>query len=134
MAAQIDWVIPAITASASFWVRSLAVCHVSDVEKDRRACDRCRRRAQKVCLRVVHDRREQRIIAGCRQYWTYQAIDDPAEVMTLQEIDTREHAQAWLSHPEARREFLESAGVGIYPDTFVGRLVEAVDIEPAPGV
>jgi hypothetical protein len=85
-------------------------------------------------LRVVHDRRERRIIAGCRQYWTYQAIDDPAEVMTLQEIDTLEHAQAWLSHPEARREFFESAGVGIYPDTFVGRLVETVDIEPAPGV
>jgi hypothetical protein len=54
--------------------------------------------------------------------------------MTLQKVDTPEHAQAWLSNPEARRELYESKGFAMYPDTIVGRLVETVDIEPAPGV
>jgi hypothetical protein len=54
--------------------------------------------------------------------------------MTLQKVDTPGHSQAWLSNPETRRELYESEGVAMYPDTIVGRLVETVDIEPAPGV
>jgi hypothetical protein len=54
--------------------------------------------------------------------------------MTRQKVDSPEDAQAWLSNPEARRELCESKGVAMYPDTIVRRLVETVDIEPAPGV
>jgi hypothetical protein len=80
-------------------------------------------------LAAVHASWPHRVARGCRQYWTYQAVDDPAEVMTLEEIDSLDHAEQWLRNPEAKRVFYDRAGVGIYPDTFVGRLVETVDVE-----
>jgi len=80
-------------------------------------------------LSVVHARRDRLVAAGCRQYWIYQAMDDPGEVMTLQEVDSLQHATEGLRI--AVKEFYDRAGVGIYPNAFVGKLVDVVDIEPA---
>jgi hypothetical protein len=66
--------------------------------------------------------------AGVRQWWTYRALDDPVEVMILQEIASEAQAERWLSHPENVSRWMSRAGVGVYPPLFVGRVVDVVDL------
>jgi hypothetical protein len=60
--------------------------------------------------------------AGVRQVWVYRAHDSGREVMILQEIDTEEHAERWIDHPDDAASWMAEAGVGVYPPLFVGRV------------
>jgi hypothetical protein len=66
--------------------------------------------------------------AGMRQFWIYRAVDDGAEVMSLQEIDTIEHARAWLRRPESDAQVDPDAGAGVYPPSFVGTVAGVIDL------
>ncbi len=80
-------------------------------------------------LERVHATADRAIAAGVRQFWIYRALDEPDEVMSLQQVDTRTHADAWLRRPEAVAEFYRSAGTGVYPPLFVGALVDVIELE-----
>jgi hypothetical protein len=69
------------------------------------------------------------IAAGVRRVWIYRAFDDRQEVMILQELDTEEHAIAWVEHPDAAAEWMSGAGVGVYPPLFVGKLARVMELE-----
>jgi hypothetical protein len=68
--------------------------------------------------------------SGVLRYWTYRALDDPNEVMILQEVASERQAGRWLRHPEAAADWMSSAGVGVYPPLFVGRLVQSIEVPP----
>jgi hypothetical protein len=68
--------------------------------------------------------------SGVLRYWTYRAFDDPNEVMILQEVASEREASRWLRHPEAAAEWMSSAGVGVYPPLFIGRLVQSIGVPP----
>lgn len=70
--------------------------------------------------------------AGVRRFWTYQALDDRAEMMILQEIASERQARRWIRYPEAEAEFMSEAGVGAHPPVFVGRLVQALEVPAVP--
>ena len=76
----------------------------------------------------VHASRQQFIDVGMRQFWIYRALDDDAEIMSLQEIDSHRHAEAWLDYPAAVDDFYREAGVGVYPPIFVGTIAEVIEI------
>lgn len=69
------------------------------------------------------------IAAGVRRVWVYRAIDDGDEVMILQELDTEENALRWVEHPDAAAEWMSSAGVGVYPPLFVGKLQRILELQ-----
>ncbi|HEY9316011.1 fatty-acid--CoA ligase [Williamsia sp.] len=69
------------------------------------------------------------IAAGVRRVWIYRAFDDRQEVMILQELDTEEHAIAWVEHPDASAEWMSGAGVGVYPPLFVGKLARVMELQ-----
>ena len=77
----------------------------------------------------VHASRQQFVDVGMRQFWIYRALDDAAEIMSLQEIDSHRHAQAWLDYQAAVGDFYREAGVGVYPPIFVGTLGEVIQID-----
>jgi len=64
--------------------------------------------------------------SGVRRFWIYRALDNQAEVMVLQEIATERQAEQWIRHPDAAASFMAEAGVGAYPQLFVGRLVQTI--------
>ena len=66
--------------------------------------------------------------AGVRHFWSYRALDDPAEVMILHELETEAQAERYISHSENVARWMSRAGVGVYPPLFVGRLAEIVDL------
>lgn len=83
-------------------------------------------------------RRTRKLFArnGIKNIWIFRALDNPHEVMFLQEIDDEAGARRWLKRPETARRWLHEAGVGAYPPVFVGRLRNAmriVDAEHAGG-
>lgn len=69
------------------------------------------------------------IAAGVRRVWIYRAFDDRNEVMILQELDTEEHATAWVEQPDAAAEWMSGAGVGVYPPLFVGKLQRVLELQ-----
>lgn len=69
------------------------------------------------------------IAAGVRRVWIYQAFDDGQEVMILVELDTEENAIAWVERPDAAAEWMQGAGVGVYPPLFVGRLERVMELQ-----
>lgn len=69
------------------------------------------------------------IAAGVRRVWIYQAFDDGQEVMILVELDTEENALAWVERPDAAAEWMQGAGVGVYPPLFVGRLERVMELQ-----
>ncbi|HET7398670.1 MAG TPA: hypothetical protein VFJ94_09115 [Intrasporangium sp.] len=71
--------------------------------------------------------------AGVRKVWLYRALDVGREVMVLQEVASEEQAQRWLDHPDASVDWMDSAGVGVYPPLFVGRLLRVLHLDPAEG-
>ena len=79
-------------------------------------------------LAAVHSDAGRMAAAGVRRYWTYRALDDPSEVMILQEIATERQAERWLRHPDATAEWMSQAGVSFYPPLFVGRLLQTIEV------
>lgn len=67
--------------------------------------------------------------AGVRRVWIYQAFDDRQEVMILVELDTEENAIAWVERPDAAAEWMQGAGVGVYPPLFVGKLERVMELQ-----
>jgi hypothetical protein len=70
--------------------------------------------------------------SGVRRFWIYQALDDQAEAMILQEVASERQAQQWIRHPAAVARFMSEAGVGAHPPLFVGRLVQTFEVPAAP--
>src|SRR5260370_4789372 len=66
--------------------------------------------------------------AGVRRFWIYRALDDPAQVMVLQETATQPHADQWIRHPDAAASFMAEARVGAYPPLVVGRLGQTIKV------
>jgi nicotinamide mononucleotide adenylyltransferase len=79
----------------------------------------------------AHDRQALLAAAGVRRFWIYQALDDNAEAMILQEIATERQSMRWIRNPKVAR-FMSEAGVGAYPPLFVGRLVQTIEVPGAP--
>lgn len=73
---------------------------------------------------------------GIQNVWIFRALDDPHEVMFLQDVVDEVSARRWLDRPETAAKWLTDAGVGAYPPVFVGTLrrVMRIDVvEPANG-
>ncbi|WP_448638519.1 hypothetical protein [Geodermatophilus sp. URMC 63] len=77
----------------------------------------------------IHGDADEFRASGVHRVWLYQALDDPQEMMILQEVDTKQHAARWLREGDALRQWVRGVGVGVYPPVFVGRLVHV--FEPA---
>ncbi len=60
--------------------------------------------------------------AGVRKLLTFNAFDDPFELMLLVQIDDEGHANTRLKKSDLAHEWLERAGIGAYPPLFIGRL------------
>lgn len=67
--------------------------------------------------------------AGVRKVWVFQAFDDPDEVLILQDIDTEMNARRWIRQHDGAADWMEHAGVGVYPPLFVGEFVEMVRVD-----
>lgn len=69
--------------------------------------------------------------AGMRKFWVYQAFDDPQEAMIMTEVDSKNSAQRWIDNPGPSAEWLSEAGIGVYPELFIGEVVQVVTIPTA---
>ncbi len=70
-------------------------------------------------------------MAGMRKFWVYQAFDDPQEAMILTEVDSKTSALRWIDHPGPSTEWLSEAGIGVYPELFIGEVVQVMTIPTA---
>jgi hypothetical protein len=68
--------------------------------------------------------------AGVRRFWTLQALDDPAEVMLMQELTDESHALRWIEWRQRWAAFVAGPGAGVYPSIFIGRLAQHMAIPP----
>ncbi|AQA04326.1 fatty-acid--CoA ligase [Mycobacterium sp. MS1601] len=66
--------------------------------------------------------------AGIRKVWVFHAFDEDQEVLILQEIDDEDSARRWIEHPDAAAEWMNHAGVGVYPPLFVGEFDSMVRV------
>jgi hypothetical protein len=66
---------------------------------------------------------------GIRNVWIFRALDDPHEVMFLQDVVDEAGARRWLERPETAAKWLTEAGVGAYPPVFVGTLRHVMRID-----
>lgn len=71
--------------------------------------------------------------AGIRKVWVFQALDDPQELMILQEIDDEDAARRWIDHPDAAADWMSDAGVGAYPPLFIGEFDRMVRVDGQTG-
>jgi len=67
--------------------------------------------------------------AGVRKVWVFQAFDDPHEVLILQETDNEGHARQWIRQHDEAADWMEQAGVGVYPPLFVGEFLTMVRVD-----
>ena len=67
--------------------------------------------------------------AGVRKVWVFQAFDDAREVLILQDIDTEDNARRWIHQHDAAADWMEHAGVGVYPPLFVGEFLKMVRVD-----
>ena len=67
--------------------------------------------------------------AGVRKVWVFRAFDDPHEVLILQDIDTEDNARRWIHQHDAAADWMEHAGVGVYPPLFVGEFLKMVRVD-----
>ncbi len=68
--------------------------------------------------------------AGVQRFWSFRALDDPHEVLMLQQIDDESAARRWLNESDDADVWLAEAGVGAYPPVFIGRFLQMMTIEP----
>ncbi|WP_319453363.1 MULTISPECIES: fatty-acid--CoA ligase [unclassified Mycobacterium] len=64
--------------------------------------------------------------AGIQRTLVYRAFDDDGEVMFLQQLVDKDHAQRWAQRSDVAAEWLAQAGIGAYPPVFVGELQHIV--------
>ncbi|ANE80549.1 fatty-acid--CoA ligase [Mycobacterium adipatum] len=67
--------------------------------------------------------------AGVQRFWSFRALDDPHEVLILQQIDDELSARRWLHDSDDAAEWLAEAGVGAYPPVFIGQFQQMMRIE-----
>lgn len=67
--------------------------------------------------------------SGVQRFWSFRALDDPHEVLILQQIDDELSARRWLHDSEDAAEWLAEAGVGAYPPVFIGQFQQMMRIE-----
>ena len=78
----------------------------------------------------VHDAADRFRSAGVRKVWVYRAFDDGHEVLILQEIESESAARAWIRHPDAAAaEWMTAAGMGAYPNVFVGKFAHLMSVD-----
>lgn len=80
-------------------------------------------------LTEMHANKPKFAQAGVRKVWVFQALDDSREVMILQDIDTEENANRWIYQHNGAADWMESAGIGVYPPLFVGQFLQMVAVE-----
>ncbi|AHC25877.1 MULTISPECIES: hypothetical protein [Mycobacteriaceae] len=71
--------------------------------------------------------------AGVQRFWSFRALDDPHEVLMLQQVDDESTARRWLHESEDAAVWLAEAGVGAYPPVFIGCFLQMMTIEPSGG-
>jgi len=79
----------------------------------------------------VQETRDLFLKAGIRRVRTFEAFDDPHEVMFLHELSDEESVGRWLNRPDVAAEWFSDAGVGAYPPLFIGRLAHMMRIGDA---
>lgn len=67
--------------------------------------------------------------SGVQRFWSFRALDDPHEVLILQQIDDELSARRWLHDSDDAAEWLAEAGVGAYPPVFIGQFQQMMRIE-----
>lgn len=67
--------------------------------------------------------------SGVQRFWSFLALDDPHEVLILQQIDDELSARRWLHDSDDAAEWLTEAGVGAYPPVFIGQFQQMMRIE-----
>jgi hypothetical protein len=67
--------------------------------------------------------RESRSGGGTGHMTVFRSADDPNEVMVELELESLEDAKLLVGSP-ALRDFLDHAGIDIYPPVFIGERVE----------
>jgi hypothetical protein len=67
--------------------------------------------------------------SGVQRFWSFRALDDPHEVLILQQIDDEQSARRWLHDSDVAAEWLTEAGVGAYPPVFIGQFQQMMRIE-----
>lgn len=85
-------------------------------------------------LGQVHRTRDLFRRNGIENGWIFRALDDPHEVMFLQDVADEASARRWLERPETAEKWLAEAGVGAYPPVFVGALRHVMRIDVAEHV
>jgi hypothetical protein len=68
---------------------------------------------------------------GVLSHRLYRATDDANEVLVAFEIDTVEHAEAFLAKTD--QAWLERAGMDVYPPMFLGEPIEIVEYDASSG-
>jgi hypothetical protein len=84
-------------------------------------------------INEIHRVTERFIAAGIRKLWIYEAVDQPNEVLVLQELDDATRARQWIDLPDAAAQWMTRAGLRVYPPLFVGTLMEVLAIHPRRG-
>lgn len=67
--------------------------------------------------------------SGVQRFWSFRALDDPHEVLILQQIDDELSARRWLHDSDDAADWLAEAGVGAYPPVFIGQFQQMMRIE-----
>ena len=80
-------------------------------------------------LASVHEAADDLRNGGVLRIYVYGAIDDDREVLIMQLIDTERHARRWLKYKDEVAAWMVRAGVGAYPQLFVGRLANDLTID-----
>lgn len=84
-----------------------------------------------VLIGELHSAIERFTQAGVRKVRVFGAFDDPHEVMIVQDFDTETHAQQWIQHHDEAADWMEHAGIGVYPPLFVGEFLAMVQVDEA---
>ena len=82
-----------------------------------------------VLLGELHTAKKQFTRAGVRKVRVFQAFDDPREVMIVQDFDSEEHARRWIRRHDDAADWMERAGIGVYPPLFVGEFLTMVRVD-----
>jgi hypothetical protein len=77
----------------------------------------------------IHGAAETFRAAGVRKVWVFQAFDDSREVLILQDIDTEDDARRWIRRHDAAADWMEEAGLGVYPPLFVGVFLSMLRVD-----
>lgn len=77
----------------------------------------------------IHRARTRFMELGVWRFWIYQAVDDPTEVMLMQELASEDYAADWLERRQRWAVWAAGPGVGVYPSPFVGLFVRHLAVQ-----